>query len=70
MSIYKNAAMTKVTPRPKDWVGVLIELLIWHTIEHKDFKQTLPYNQKSKHTVMVELRYMVQLKSIVPEPLS
>lgn len=70
MSIYQNVAMAKVTPRPKDWVGALIELLIWHTIEHEDFKQTLPYNHKSKHTVVVELRYIVQLKYIVPEPLS
>lgn len=62
--------MAKVTPRPKDWVGALIELLIWHTIENEDFKQTLPYNHKSKHTVVVELRYIVQLKYIVPEPLS
>lgn len=69
MSIYQNIAMVKVTRRPKDWVGALIELLTWHTIEHRDFKQTLPYNRKSKHTIVVELRYIVELKYIVPEPL-
>ena len=69
MSIYQNIAMVKVTRRPKDWVGALIELLTRHTIERKDFKQTLPYNHKSKHTIMVDLRHVVEPKSIVAGPL-
>lgn len=32
--------MVKVASRPKKWFCALTELITWHKIEYKDFKQT------------------------------